>query len=793
MVVVARLVGVVLLILVVAPPAVALAPPRSVSGTFDFSGIDEAANDAVASGEIPGVVVLVGRGDDILLQRAYGSRRLLPNPAPMTVDTIFDIASLTKPVGTTLAVMTLVERGAVKLDASVGRYLREFRGKQFDEITIRRLLTHSAGLIAYPPNGAVIAGFPTAVSEIAKLPLEYPPGSAFQYSDTGFILLGEVVRRVSGAPLDRYMERTLVRPLNLKDTSFHPKTSAMSRVAPTEFANGHLLRGEVHDPRARLLGGVAGHAGMFSTAADLARICRMLLNGGTLDGHRVLETATVRTMWEVAPEGRGTRTLGWDVSSTFSKTMAPFFPERSVGHLGFTGTALWIDPPTRSYVIILTNRVHPYGGGATRIRDLRIRLTAAAGAQLFQPPVVADPGPTSGPAADEPAPDNRLPGEAVFPATDRVLTGLDVLVGQRFALLSGHSVGLVTNQTGVDFRGRRAIDLIAAAPGVRLQAIFSPEHGLTGEADTDVANTLDGPTGRPVWSLYGTTRRPTAAMLKDVTLVVFDIQDVGARYYTYLTTLIYVMEEAAKQRIPVLVLDRPNPITGRVVEGPLMDPDLQSFTGPHPIPVRTGLTIGEFGRLAAAERKIPVSLTVVPLVGWARDRWYDETGLPWVNPSPNIRSVTQALLYSGVGLLEATNLSVGRGTNTPFEVVGAPWIEPRGLAEALNRQGLRGVSFEPVWFTPTADVYTSALCGGVRVVVTDRESIRPVTVALALARALRDRHHDRFRPENIQNLLMNRSTMWAFLRGEVLQRLVAWAETDRSSFLNRRASYLMYR
>src|SRR2546425_55428 len=774
-------------------PALGIARPGDVPGPLDFSGIDEAAKEAVASGEIPGVVVLVGRGDAILLQRAYGSRRLLPSLVPMTVDTIFDIASLTKPIGTTLAVMALVERGTIKLEAPVGQYLKEFSGKQFDEITIRRLLTHSAGLGAYPPNATVAGGFPAAMREIAKLPLEYPPGSAFQYSDTGFILLGEVVRRVSGAPLDRYMEHILFRPLGLQDTTFHPKTSVMPRVAPTEFANGHLLRGEAHAPPARLLGGVAGHAGMFSTAADMARICRMLLNGGMLDGQRILDTATVRTMWAVAPDGRGTRTLGWDVTSSYSRPMAPFCPEGSVGHLGFTGTALWIDPPTRSYMIILSNRVHPYGGGASKIRDLRIRLAAAAGAQLFQPPVVADPGPTSGPAAGGSAPDNRLPGEAVFPAADRVLSGLDVLVGQRFALLSGHSVGLVTNQTGVDFRGRRAIDLIAAAPGVRLQAIFSPEHGLTGEADTDVANTFDGPTGRPVWSLYGTTRRPTAAMLKDVTLVVFDIQDVGARYYTYLTTLIYVMEEAAKQRIPVLVLDRPNPITGRVVEGPLMDPDLQSFTGPHPIPVRTGLTIGEFARLAAAERKIPVSLTVVPLVGWARDRWYDETGLPWVNPSPNIRSVTQALLYSGVGLLEATNLSVGRGTNTPFEVVGAPWIEPRGLAEALNRQGLRGVSFEPVWFTPTADVYTSALCGGVRVVVTDRESIRPVTVALALARALRDRHHDQFRPENIQNLLMNRSTMWAFLRGEVLERLVAWAETDRSSFLNRRASYLMYR
>ena len=793
--VVAR-VSLVALIALLTLPATVLAPPAVVgtsvvSGTHNFPGVDEGAADAVASGEIPGVVVLVGRGDDILFQGAYGSRRFLPKSSPMTVDTIFDIASLTKPVGTAIAVMALVEKGTIKLDAPLGQYLKEFRGKQFDEITIRRLMTHTAGLIAYPPNAAVTAGFPSAVTEIAKIPLEYPPGSAFQYSDTGFILLGEVVRRVSGARLDRYLERILFRPLDLQDTSFHPKASLMSRVAPTEFVGGRVLNGEVHDPRARLLGGVAGHAGMFSTAADLARICRMLLNGGILGGHRVLDAATVRMMWDAAPEGRGMRTLGWDLSSPYSRPMAPFFPEGSVGHTGFTGTSIWIDPPTRSYMIILTNRVHPYGGGVAKIRELRARLTAAAGAQLFQPTLASDATVASGPAADAPAPES--PPEHLVLPSERILTGLDLLVEQKFVMLGGHSVGLVTNQTGIDSRGRRTIDLIANAPGVRLHAIFSPEHGLTGDVDADVPNSRDVVTGRPIWSLYGPTRRPSSAMLKDVSLVVFDIQDVGVRYYTYLTTLVYVMEEAAKQRIPVLVLDRPNPINGRVVEGPLMDSDLQSFTAPHPIPVRTGLTIGEFARLAAAERKIPVALTVVPLVGWDRGRWFDETGLPWVNPSPNIRSLTQALLYSGVGLLEATNLSVGRGTDSPFEVVGAPWIEPQGLAAALNQQGLRGVTFQPIWFTPTADVYANVLCGGVRLIVTDREAIRPVTVGLALGRTLRTRHRDQFRPENIQNLLVNRSTMWAFLRGEAFERVTAWAEIDRSAFLNRRASYLIYR
>jgi len=754
----------------------------------DFAAVDDAARDAVQSGEIPGVVVLVGRGDDVLLQRAYGWRRLIPDHAPMATDTIFDIASLTKPFGTTLAVMSLVERGSVKLDAPLGRYLAEFRKPAFAQVTIQRMLTHSAGFPAIPPPGSVKPSTAETVKAFARLSFDYPPGSGTQYSDIGFILLGEMVRRVSGQPLDRYLERTIFKPLGLRDTMFTPPAKLRDRIAPTEWANGHMLLGEVHDPRARLLGGVAGHAGLFSTAADLGRLCRMLVDGGALNGTRVFRATTVQSMWTRTADGSGSRALGWDVSSVFARSMLPFFPVESPIHTGFTGTSVMIEPRTGTYVVLLTNRVHPNGGGAAKIRELRVRVAAAIGSTLFGsaelPPAEGD---SAWPASDGPA--EPRSGAAAEP----VRTGLDVLVRQNFAPLAGYSVGLVTNQTGQDAVGRRAVDLIAAAPGVRLTAIFSPEHGITGDSNTEVANGRDPITGIPVWSLYGTVKRPSATMLKDVNLLLFDIQDVGVRYYTYLTTLVYVMEEAARHRIPVVVLDRPNPITGRYVEGPLMDPDLASFTAPHPIPVRTGMTIGEFARMAAAERKIPVSLTVIQLENWERSRWYDETALPWVNPSPNIRSVTQALLYSGIGLLEATNLSVGRGTDSPFEVVGAPWIEPQGLAMALNDLRLPGVRFEPVTFTPTADVYARTACGGVRLVVTDREAIRPVTVGLAVARVLRERYRDQFRPEPIQNLLVNRSTIWAFLRGEPLPRVIAWAEMARTSFLNRRASYLIYR
>jgi uncharacterized protein YbbC (DUF1343 family) len=754
----------------------------------DFSAVDDIAREAIQSGEIPGIVVVVGRGDEVLLEQAWGVRRVIPDTQPMTIDTIFDIASMTKPMGTSLAVMSLVERGAIKLDAPLGRYLSEFRKPQFSGVTIERLLTHSAGFPAIPPPGVVRASITETVRGLARVPFDYVPGSGTQYSDISFILLGEVVRRVSGQPLDRYLDRTVFKPLGLRDTAFRPPAAWRDRIAPTEWANGQMLVGEVHDPRARLLGGVAGHAGMFSTAADLARICRMLVDGGALDGVRILKPETVQKMWTRTADGSGSRALGWDVSSVFARAMVPFFPPESVNHTGFTGTSVLIDPHTGVYLIVLTNRVHPNGGGAAKIRELRVRMAATVGAAMFSaaalPPSEGD---SVSPASDGPA-ETRLvaPGEPVR-------TGLDVLVRQNFAPLAGYSIGLVTNQTGIDARGRRNIDLLANAPGVRLAAIFSPEHGLSGDANAEVPDGRDPITGVPVWSLYGTVKRPTSTMLRHVSLLVFDIQDVGVRYYTYLTTLVYVMEEAARHSIPVLVLDRPNPITGRYVEGPLMDPDLASFTAPHPIPVRTGMTIGEFARMVAAERRINVSLTIVPMEGWERARWYDETALPWVNPSPNIRSVTQALLYSGVGLLEATNLSVGRGTEAPFEVIGAPWIEPHGLARALNDLRLPGVRFDAVVFTPTVDVYKGVPCSGVRLVVTDREAIRPVTVGLAMGRALRERYRSQFKAEPIQNLLVNRNTMWAFLRGEPLPRVAAWAEAARTAFLNRRASYLIYR
>jgi uncharacterized protein YbbC (DUF1343 family) len=547
------------------------------------------------------------------------------------------------------------------------------------------------------------------------------------------------------------------------------------------------LRGVVHDGNARLLHGVAGHAGVFSTGADLSRYCRMLLAGGALGGKRYFKESTVRAMFSPHVIGETTRGLGWDIASPYSRTLGSYFPIGSVGHTGFTGTAIWMDPPTQTYMILLTNRVHPYGKGD--VAELRRRISAAVGTRFAareDPPVALTPpeGAPAAPAADGPA---RPEGPT--------LSGLDRLVADDFAPLAGRTIGLITNQTGVDLQGRRGVDLLAAAaPKVRVKALFSPEHGMTGQVDANVPNSRDAATGLPIWSLYGPARRPSPEMLSGVDTLVFDIQDVGVRYYTYLTTLVYALEEGGRRGIQVVVLDRPNPINGTVVEGPLMDPDMRSFTAPHTIPVRTGMTIGEFARMVVGERKLPVKLTVIPLERWQRGQWYDETGLPWVNPSPNIRNQTQALLYSGVGLLEATNLSVGRGTDMPFEVIGAPWIsDPQVLSDAMNARGLAGVQFRPVSFTPTSSVYANVPVGGVRMEVTDRDAIRPVTVGLALGRELMERYPGTFRPAAIQNLLVNRVTMWSILRGEPFVRIMGWVDVSRAAFLQRRESYLIYK
>ena len=353
-------------------------------------------------------------------------------------------------------------------------------------------------------------------------------------------------------------------------------------------------------------------------------------------------------------------------------------------------------------------------------------------------------------------------------------------------------MGLVTNHTGRDHVGRSTIDVLHKAPGVKLTALFSPEHGIRGLADDKIPDSKDEQTGLPIYSLYGETRRPQPEQLKDLDAIVFDIQDIGTRFYTYISTLGYVMEEAAKARIPVFVLDRPNPIGGAVVEGPVADADKLSFVAYHTIPVRHGMTIGELANLFNQERKIGCDLRVVRMKDWQRSMWLDETNLLWVNPSPNMRSLTAATLYPGIGLLETTNVSVGRGTDTPFELLGAPWIDGQKLASYLNNRKISGVRFVPIRFTPASSVFKGEECGGVNLIITDRARFRPVINGLEIAVALRNLYPSQWKVDDSLRLLANADTLKRLKRGETATEIEASWMTRLEEFRKARARALLY-
>jgi len=685
--------------------------------------LDEAVEEAVADGQIPGAVALVGQGDRILHHRAYGNRSLVPAKTPMRLDTIFDCASLTKVVATTPSILRLVEQGKVRLQDRVTRYIPEFSNGR-SSITVRQLLTHTSGLRADLDLEPEWEGYETGiVKSYAEVP-EARPDARFIYSDINFILLAEIVARVSGLRINEFAQQYVFDPLGMRDTTFVPEPELRSRIAPTtRLPDGTLLHGVVHDPTTRFMGGVAGHAGMFSTAADLSRYARMMLAGGQLDDVRLLSPLAVQAMTRPqTPEKIPARGLGWDIRSRYSSVRGDLYPPGSYGHTGYTGTSIWIDPGTDSYVILLTNRAHPSDSGS--VVSLRSRVSSIVAAVVSSDEIA----PRSTAARSKPVSE---PG-----AAGQVLTGLDVLVRDDFSLLAGKRVGLITNHTGIDRLRRRGVDLFAQADNIELAAVFTPEHGLEGVLDQENVADAQLQSQIPVHSLYQPgRRRPTPEMLAGLDALVFDIQDIGARFYTYSTTMAYAMEEAAKAGLEFWVLDRPNPITGTRVEGPIMEEKLRSFIGYLRVPIRHGMTMGELARFHNQSARLGADLHVVKMEGWRRSMWFDQTGLPWVNPSPNMRTLPQALLYPGVALLEGLrNYSVGRGTDTPFEFIGADWIDGRRLAGEVST--VEGLSVYAVNRTPDASNFKGVEIEGLALQTLDRDRFESVAAGLGIALAL---------------------------------------------------------
>jgi uncharacterized protein YbbC (DUF1343 family)/CubicO group peptidase (beta-lactamase class C family) len=748
--------------------------------TKSLSPIAKVVRKEIRAGRIPGAVVLVGDKKKVLYLKAFGHRAIKPKRLPMTTSTIFDLASLTKVVATTTAVMQLVEKGKLGLDDPVSKYWPEFSSNGKEDITIRELLTHYSGLKPDLELDSGWAGYKTALQKICGETPTCQPGTRFVYSDVNFEILGEVVHRVSGEPLDTYCAAHIFRPLGMKNTLFKPPKSLRKRIAPTEYEHGksgNILWGEVHDPTARRMGGVAGHAGLFSTASDLAIFAKMLLRGGRMKRARILNSASVEMM--TLPQTQGDKIpphgLGWSLDAPLSANRDELFPAGSFGHKGYTGTFIWIDPVSGTYIIVLTNRVHPYGNGdAEPLREHIMNVVSNAIGPLSESSVLA-----------------RRPSLKSYYGLmknhmEKVQTGIDVLEAEKFAPLAGLRVGLITNHSGVDSAGRRDIDLLRRAHNLELVALFNPEHGMSGDLDEKISSATDSSLGLPVYSLYGDT------LLNGIDALVFDVQDVGARFYTYITTMAYAMEAAARKGIAFYVFDRPNPITGLSVQGPPMDRDLKSFTGYFSLPVRHGMTVGELARMFNRENGIGADLHVIKMKGYRRDYWYDETGLAWVNPSPNIHNVAEAALYPGVAMVEGADVSVGRGTGTPFELLGAPWVDTRQFASYLNRRKLKGVKFIPADFTPHSDIFKNRKCHGVRIILEDRDALNSALLGIEIVSALHRLYPQAFNLEETVHMVGSRKALQSVKDGLDPKIIVRQWQKDLNRFKKLRSRYLLY-
>lgn len=856
-------------------------PHRDTVGTEqsapDFSPISTLVNEAIAAHKLPGAVVLIDHNGHQVFEQAYGNRKVAGEISPdgstaaepMTEDTIFDMASLSKCLSTATAMMQLYEQGRYQFDDPVAKYLPAFAQNGKEHVTIRELLTHYSGL---PPDVSLKDPWGLAKPDKAEgirramdSPLVTTPGTHFEYSDINFITLGALVEKLSGETLDVYAEQHIFKPLGMTHTRYLPIAKVcgpdkiigaavtlppqipmdengpchgdqwnaldwIPNIAPTTHddegnaqTNPHfnmLTRGTVHDPTTRRMGGVAGHAGVFSTAHDVslyanALLEKLLYNKGpfplkqstlklmtTPEQPSTAEnTATIFTPDGKVTKGVGLRGFGWDINTAFSRPRGSIFPIGSFGHTGFTGTALWMDPTSDTAVIILANAVHPRGNPP--ISALRGAIATAA-AQALGLGSSIQAGPT--------------------------LTGIDVLETTHFAALkeakSRHNdhlrLGLLTNQSGLDSHGRRTVDILFTdaakeVPGLQLTKLFSPEHGLFGVKDTtNIPNDTDPATHLPITSLYGAKpeqRHPSPDSLKDLDAVVIDLQDAGVRFYTYETVTGYFLEAAAHQRalghnLEIIILDRPNPIGGVQVQGPVSDAGKESYINYMPLPVRHGMTLGELALYFNSERMLPnttnpniqttikAPLAVVQMQNWHRSDYFDDTHLPWTNPSPNLRTLAAATLYPGLGFLDATDVSVGRGTTKPFEQIGAGYIDGAQLAAYLTARHIPGISFAPTTFgvEENSNHYPGhgKTISGIAFTVIDRNVLDSPELGIEVLSAL---HHlyPQFPLAKAAHLIGNAQTMQSLTNNEDPRKIAAAWSADLAKYMQRRERYLLYR
>ncbi|MBP9112636.1 MAG: DUF1343 domain-containing protein [Polyangiaceae bacterium] len=779
-----------------------MVPRRGVA--VDGASIDQWVASAIREQKLPGAVVVVGDHNSVLFSKAYGNRRLIPSPEPMTLDTIFDLASLTKPLATSLSIMILRDRGLLDLDRPVATYVAEFGRFGKSSITLRDLLLHSSGLPADTDLADFQLGRQAMLSRVYDLKLKHARGERFVYSDVGFLMLEEVVRRVAGVTLDVFAVREIYAPLGLFETQFRPARSLLPRIAPTEPRDGVMLHGEVHDPRAALIGGVAGHAGLFSTAEDLARFAEAVLQmeaGCVLHekdsgdaGCPLLRLLSRKSFYEWTARydvGDAIRGLGWDISSSLSKNRPNGIGRRSFGHSGYTGTSLWFDLDADRFVLLLSNRVHPDGKGNMQ------PLAASLGEAVFRESAMpgADAGPNLLSASSFRRVDPRaIPDSSLPIPSGKVELAVDNFHQLEETLLSRglKRVALLTNASMIDGHGMSTLDQFARSQRLKLSALLSPEHGLSGKLDEKIKSSVDPKTGLPVHSLYGERLSPTPEMFANTDAVVVDLQDVGVRFYTYASTLRKLMLVCTSLGLPIVVIDRPNPLGGSVLDGPVLQPKAGSFVNHFPLPIRHAMTLGELAWMFDAHDHMGSRLMVLPFAGWNRSDPFDKTGLPWSPPSPNLRSVAQTKLYPGVALLEATNLSVGRGTEFPFEWIGAPWINEAQLLQELAKEPSVGYRFEAKSVTPISSMHAGKECKGIRITEIPGADSNPISLGLTLAKVLHRLYERDWEHAKLHNLIVDAPTEDGIVNDKSVADLRDLWKSDLARFSKKRAKYLLY-
>lgn len=672
---------------------------------------------AVHAANAPGAVACVGDTDSILFLDAFGLQQCTPRQTPTHTDTLYDLASLTKVIATTTAVMLLFEQGRLDLDEPIGKRLGVGEPMPY---TPRQLLTHTAGLPATVDWYHELHGLAAYVEKISTLGATPSMPPRRLYSDLGFMLLAQLVTVLTDSPLDQFCQAHIFEPLGMKNTFFGRVPEPLkSRCAPTEECpwRQRLVHGEVHDENAYAIGGVSGHAGLFSTAEDLAAFCRALLNGRILRLDTLKKMTDPNTLPFYPWQG-----LGWKRDPWFGGSEG-FLPTRSAfGHTGWTGTSLWLDPERGLFVILLSNTCHP----------TRKKRNNTALRRIFHAAVA----------------------HLLYPETANTHTGLDRLMWDNFDAIKGKRIGVLCHAASVDSRSKHLLDILTYSPGTQLRHVFSPEHGFqtSTEAGAPVEDAEISWNNQkvPATSLYGKRHAPTPDMLRDMDALVIDLQDVGARFYTYPHTLMECMKACAAADVPVILLDRPNPINGTQREG-ICPEQVGSPVCALPIPIRHGMTLGEIAQWIKAHMLPEVNLTVLEMDYWPRDFFFPQCQLPWVPPSPNMRNFETALLYPGTCLFEGTNLNEGRGTDAPFLVIGAPWLEPQKVLDALPPRYAQGVTPATVTYVPRSQPgrashprYEGEGCRGIQITVTDPRRVTPVAFGVALIHAVHSTHPSRF-------------------------------------------------